>query len=243
MFDIEFTEVCVSTSKMLLERMERGENLPDLYTLRTDFQTAGYGQIGNHWESERGENLLFSTVLHPTGVKATEQFFISEAIALSITEMLEKFMGAVSVKWPNDIYWFDYKLAGILIENNLSGSGIKDCVIGVGLNVNQTIFHSDAPNPFSMRNVTGDGYNLEWLLTMILDNFQRLYAMGLADREELHKKYMAKLFKYGVESRYSDAAGEFTGTITSVEPDGHLHITDSEGRDRRYAFKEVSYIL
>lgn len=240
---ITFIDECASTNRFLLDGIDCGESYADFHTIYTSFQSRGYGQVGNSWESEGGKNLLFSTVLHPVTVKASEQFFISEAIALAVAETLDSEMDSVSVKWPNDIYWQDKKMAGILIENNLSGSHLKDCVIGVGLNVNQKVFRSNAPNPVSMFNITGKEYDVRHILETVLARFRSLYRLGLENRVELHKRYMSRLFRLGVQTTYHDATGVFSGRITSVEPDGHLHITSPDGRDRRYAFKEVQYIL
>lgn len=240
---ITFIDECASTNKLLLDGIDSGESYADFHTIYTSFQSRGYGQVGNSWESEGGKNLLFSTVLHPVTVKASEQFFISEAIALAVAETLDSEMDSVSVKWPNDIYWQDKKMAGILIENNLSGSHLKDCVIGVGLNVNQKVFRSNAPNPVSMFNITGAEHNIKRVLETILENFRRNFYDGLTGRAGLHARYMERLFRFGVQATYHDATGVFSGCISSVEPDGHLHITSPDGRDRRYAFKEVQYIL
>lgn len=240
---INFLDECASTNKLLLESLDKGESFSNLYTIFTAYQSHGYGQIGNKWESEGGKNLLFSTLLYPDRVKATEQFFISEAIALAVAETLDSEMLDVSVKWPNDIYWKSKKIAGILIENNLSGPYVKESVIGVGLNINQDIFLSSAPNPISMKNITGKEHDIRAILCVILEKFEQLYTMGLNNRAELHKRYISRLFRYNQNAMYTDANGEFLGSISSVEPDGHLHIIDIDGTDRRYAFKEVAYVL
>ena len=113
----------------------------------------------------------------------------------------------------------------------------------MGLNLNQDVFHSDAPNPVSLKNITGKTYNTEDALRQILTNFFSLLELGYADRKSLHTRYIERLFRYGAPARYMDEKGHFIGRITDVEPDGHLHIKDSDGYERRYAFKEVSYIL
>ncbi|WP_301748249.1 biotin--[acetyl-CoA-carboxylase] ligase [uncultured Duncaniella sp.] len=116
-------------------------------------QTAGRGQRGNSWEAEPGMNITLSLLLRPEGLEPARQFIISQAVSLAIVEMLDNFIGAdaVSIKWPNDIYVNDSKIAGILIENVISGSAISRSIVGVGLNVNQTEFLSDAPNPVSLK--------------------------------------------------------------------------------------------
>jgi BirA family biotin operon repressor/biotin-[acetyl-CoA-carboxylase] ligase len=129
-----------------------------------DYQTAGRGCGTNRWESERGRNLLFSLLIRPHGLSANRQFHLSMAISLAISETLGQHVGDVSIKWPNDIYWRDGKIAGILIEHTLQGALIKDSIIGVGLNVNQREFRSDAPNPVSLWQISGQETNREELL-------------------------------------------------------------------------------
>ena len=146
-----------STNRWLRERnvFEGDGAEPDMVVV-ADFQTAGRGCGTNSWESERGSNLLFSILLHPKDIKANQQFLISEIIALALAETIAKRVGeGVSIKWPNDIYWHDRKLCGILIEHRLSGDTIAESIIGVGLNVNQTVFVSNAPNPVSLKQITG----------------------------------------------------------------------------------------
>ena len=138
----------------------------------TEFQTSGRGQRGNTWESEPGKNLLFSILAHPGDVKVQEQFFISESIALAVADSVSDLAGdGFTVKWPNDIYWNDSKLAGILIENTLQGSCILDSIIGVGIDVNQTLFKSDAPNPVSLKMITGRDIDRDALLHDIMARF------------------------------------------------------------------------
>ena len=150
---------------------EHGE---DDMVVVADYQTAGRGCGTNTWESERGQNLLFSVLLHPKQVVASRQFHISMAVSVAICEAVEQFIGDVSIKWPNDIYWRDGKLGGILIEHTLQGSGIKDSIIGVGLNVNQRQFTSDAPNPVSLWQICGQATDRRLLLEDILQRFGRL---------------------------------------------------------------------
>ena len=124
----------------------------DMTVVWTDFQRKGRGQGSNQWESEAGKNLTFSVLIHPDKVRAQDQYIISMAVAETMHRFLSGMVdAAIQIKWPNDIYVGDSKIGGILIENHLSGEHIKDCIIGIGLNVNQTVFVSDAPNPISMR--------------------------------------------------------------------------------------------
>ena len=203
----------------------------------TDYQTAGKGQGTNSWESERGKNLLFSIFYHPEGIPANRQFVISMAISLAIADALGEQIGDVSIKWPNDIYWRNGKIGGILIENRLSGQIIRDSIIGVGINVNQQHFHSDAPNPVSLWQIHGQETDREALLHEILDRFS-LYI-----HQDIKERYKAILYRRKGFHPYSDKEGTFMATFVDVEDDGHLLLSDESGKERRYVFKEVQYII
>ncbi len=210
----------------------------------TGFQTSGRGQRGNSWESERDKNLLFSLLCHPTFVKANRQFVLSQAISLSIKEVLDTFAEGFSVKWPNDIYWEERKIGGILIENELNGRNLETAVIGVGINLNQRRFVSDAPNPVSLWQITGNDYDAESLLERIIVRFHKYYQQikeGNAD--EINNKYRNALLRTEGYFRFRDEKGTFEARIHHVEPDGHLVLKDKEGRLRPYNFKEIVYVF
>jgi BirA family biotin operon repressor/biotin-[acetyl-CoA-carboxylase] ligase len=201
-----------------------------------DFQTAGRGQGSNRWESERGKNLLFSMLLHPYGVRAHRQFRISMAISLAICKALGQHIGHLSIKWPNDIYWRDGKIGGILIENTLQGNSVKDCIIGIGLNVNQRVFLSNAPNPVSLWQISEQETDCEQLLHDILEAFQDY--LGKYNNDE----YLSMLYRRKGFHPYSDKDGPFMAELVDVEDSGHLLLRDDDGKERRYAFKEVTFI-
>lgn len=209
-----------------------------------DFQTAGKGQRGNSWESEYGKNLTFSIVLYPNIVKANEQFIISQLVSLSIAECLSKYTDSISIKWPNDIYWNNKKICGILIENALESDFIKNSVIGIGININQEKFVSNAPNPISLKNVTGEDYNLASLLTDIQNSILHLYSQVKEGKtESICQRYKELLFRHEGYHLYNDGTSDFQAKIVSVEPDGILILETQEGVRRSFAFKEVKFIL
>ena len=202
-----------------------------------DYQTAGRGCGTNTWESERGKNMLFSILIHPVEVPVTKQFRISMAISLAILDSLEQYIGDVSIKWPNDIYWRNGKLGGILIENSLQGVCIKDCIIGVGLNVNQQKFYSNAPNPVSLFQIYGEETDRNQLLGDILSRFEQYLLLDIKSR------YLSCLYRRKGYHPYTDKGGAFMAEIVDVEDDGHLLLRDDNGCDRRYAFKEVQFVI
>ena len=142
-----------------------------------DYQEAGRGQGDNTWESERGQNLLFSIVVHPLMVPVHSQFLLSMAEGLALKEALDKYTEAITLKWPNDVYWKDKKIGGTLIENTLGGGHIKNCIFGTGIDVNQTEFKSSAPNPISLKNILGSDVDRKKLMDEIIESFTKYYAM------------------------------------------------------------------
>ena len=204
-----------------------------------DFQTAGKGCGSNSWESERGQNLTFSMLIHPEALEAKEQFRITEVVSVALCNTLERYIyKEVDIKWPNDIYVGDQKICGILIENRLQGSVIKDSIIGIGLNVNQQAFLSDAPNPVSMWQLTGQETNRETLLEAFLQAFNEAW-----ESETIAKAYRQRLYRREGYHAYSDKDGRFEAKLRNVLNDGMLVLEDREGQRRNYAFKEIKYII
>ena len=214
------------------------ENGEGTMVVVADYQTAGKGCGTNSWESERGKNLTFSMLIHPTDIPASQQFRITEVVSVALCEVLEQYIGDVSIKWPNDIYMGDKKICGVLIENRLQGNVIVDSIIGIGLNVNQTEFVSDAPNPVSLRQLLGREIDREALLHDFLETLETV-----SSSETTYSAYRNKLFRMGKQAVFSDETGRFEGTIQDVETDGRLLIKDLSGQARRYAFKEVQFVI
>lgn len=226
-----------STNIWLQKRLAADERSDANLVIWAEYQTAGRGCGTNQWESERGENLTFSMLIHPKELPATQQFHLSMAISLAICDALGQYIGDVSIKWPNDIYWRNGKIGGILIENTLKGSIIMDSIIGVGLNVNQRVFKSDAPNPVSMWQICEHETDREALLKEILEAFERILD------SKIREQYLSKLYRRKGYHPYADKEGAFMAEIVTVEDDGHLVLHDDNGKERRYAFKEVQFII
>ena len=220
------------------------------YTLiSADHQTSGRGQRGNSWESAPGENLLFSLCLTPKEIPASQQFILCELISVAISEVLKSYTTDISIKWPNDIYYRDQKLCGILIEHEIESTTLSRSIIGVGLNVNQTKFISNASNPVSLCQILGHEVEREALLQRIIACFITLYEQYIlllsedSNRYELHQRYTQSLYRKGIQSVYRDAHAEFIATLLDVELDGRLILKDQLGILHSYLFKEVTYII
>ena len=219
--------------------------MPDAMTVAVaSHQTAGRGQGSNRWESEAGKNLLFSILTSPVSVPVAQQFILSMAGALALKQVLDRYTGDITLKWPNDIYWLDTKICGMLLEHTLVGPQIDTTITGVGLNVNQVVFESDAPNPMSLRQITGSIFDREQLMRHIAWRFHRLYRRLLNGGEgTIHRAYLRRLYRRdGRRHRFRDANGDFEAEIKTVLPDGRLMLRDEKQKLRTYAFKEVQYL-
>lgn len=233
-----------STNTFLSGHREDFENLS---LLRAVSQTGGRGQRGNSWEAEPGKNLTFSILFTPAGIHPREQFSISEATVLGICDYLASHGVKGMVKWPNDVYVGDKKIAGILIENSLCGAEILSSIIGVGINVNQKVFLSDAPNPVSLSLLTGLDYDLgEETRTVARSIEKRLLDTEEASRRaELHRDYLSVLWRGTGSHPFRDKASGnlFEARIADIEPDGILVLEEVSGTRRKFAFKETEFIL
>ena len=238
---IELGEVD-STNNFLRHLDTPGDRRMTLVT--AEYQTAGRGADTNRWESARGQNLLFSLRVMPASLPVRRMFAISEATALAVRDSIGGGPGeAFTVKWPNDIYYGDSKVAGILIENDLQGALVTRSTIGIGINVNQRQFLSDAPNPRSLADIAGHDVERRFVLEKFMDCFtHRMQQIDRGEFEALHQEYLQHLYRLGQEHDYSDKDGTFRATITDVEPTGHLVLRDTGVALRRYAFKEVKMI-
>lgn len=231
-FKVIHIEETDSTNRWLKEHGE-GETL-----VVAEYQTAGKGCGSNSWESEKGKNLTFSMLIHPD-ITAHDQFRITEVTSVALCETLAPYIyNKVEIKWPNDIYIGDKKICGMLIENRLQGSTVVDSIIGIGLNVNQRVFESDAPNPVSMWQLLGQDTDREALLQRFLQKWDALWHS-----DSVAADYRSRLYRKCAYAAYQDKDGQFEAQLIDVEPDGHLLLRDSKGCDRRYAFKEVQFII
>lgn len=206
-------------------------------------QTAGRGQRNNYWESEPGKNLLFSIICYPTFVSPDKQFNISKVISLGIFDYLTTFCNGVSIKWPNDIYIGDNKVGGVLIENTIRGNRIASTVAGVGINVNQTNFSSNLPNPVSLQQITQTHYALKPLLTDMLKYINTRYNALIANNTNtIHKAYLQSLYRFERMAWYAAANKKFKAKIINVEEFGYLIVQDENNEIKRFGFKEIKFL-
>jgi BirA family biotin operon repressor/biotin-[acetyl-CoA-carboxylase] ligase len=210
----------------------------------TNYQSAGKGQMGNRWESEDGKNLLFSLILFPDLILPEDQFIISMAVSLGICDFLSEVVPDCKIKWPNDIYIRNDKIAGVLIENAINGNRIESSVIGIGLNINQTTFIGDAPNPVSLKMITGKDYDTEICLKLLAGCLDQRYKQLLSGKnDEISDRYISLLYRLNEWHRFSTGSRIFSGKIVSVTHNGHLLVEDENSTILEFSLKEISFVL
>jgi len=230
-----------NSTSALMRTLLKQDTFPEGFVVYTDFQTAGKGQIENSWESESGKNLLFSILLYPFHIAIHKQFIISQIVSNAIINVLSDFCEGLRIKWPNDIYLNDKKLAGILIENSLRGSQINHTIIGIGLNVNQTNFKSNAPNPVSLKQINKKSLRRKVILERIVENIITIY--NEMDLNKIRETYFINLYRNDGFYSFKAENETFKAQIDDVQPDGKIIMTLENGNSKSFYFKEVEFII
>jgi BirA family biotin operon repressor/biotin-[acetyl-CoA-carboxylase] ligase len=233
----------IDSTNNYLKQLSREQPLAEGTVVIAEFQTGGRGQQGNSWFSSKGDNLLFSLLLLPMNLPANEMFVISCITSLAIEKALSHFVDNICIKWPNDIYWNDKKMGGILIENNLQEGSVKSAVIGIGLNINEKSFPDNLPNPVSLRQITKTEYDKMKIFDIFLHNFFALYhQLKRGEKFEIKEEYMQKLYRSNGYFWFEDNNGKFSAKIVDVLSSGHLILKTKEKEEKKYAFKEVQFL-
>ena len=231
-----------STNEYAKEVIQSGE-CPEGTIVLADYQSGGKGYGNNYWESERNKNLTFSVVLFPKVVPPDEMFAISKAVSLALVDYLSTIFWNVSVKWPNDIYIQHDKIAGILIENAFSGNEIQYSIIGIGLNVNQTLFTRNPPNPTSMKLRAARNFNVMEILPVIATYIENRYLQLFTDFVyQLDEQYLSRLYQYDTYNSYRSRDGVFIAKIIDVTNLGNIVLQTQEGEEKSFGFKEIEFI-
>ena len=232
-----------STNQYLQNLLNEGIDIVDNIVV-TDFQTSGKGQGKNVWESEDGKNLLFSIALDMSFLKAENQFLLTQMISVTIINVLKKYLPeeSLSIKWPNDIYFNDKKIAGILIKNEIRGMMMGTSIIGIGLNVNQTSFNEDLPNPISMKMITGNDYDLEDLLSVIIGQLTTVNSQQQIFSFQFSVfSYTNKLYRYNQWALYEHEGQVKEMMITGYDRFGRLILKEKNDREVVCDLKEISF--
>jgi len=233
-----------STNTFLKNTLSNSKPLPEGTVIMAESQYAGRGQQQNRWHSDAGKNLTFSILLKPSFLAISDQFDLTRAISLGVYDALFPLLGdGLKIKWPNDIYYNDMKLGGMLIENAIQGIQIKHAIIGIGLNINQDNFPDYLPNAASVKQILQRDYDLRRILSDICSHVEGWYLKLKAGQiDVVRKEYLSRLYWLGEHKRFRNAGADFDGTIKSVKNDGLLVVENDKGEDLVFNFKEIQFL-
>ena len=232
-----------STNNFLKNSLTNSKPFPEGTVIMAESQYAGRGQQQNRWHSEDGKNLTFSILLNPVFLPLKQQFDLTRTMSLGIINALTPLLGdQLKIKWPNDIYYADGKLGGILIENMVQSGQIKNSIIGIGLNINQEKFPLEVPNAVSLKQILLKDYDLKLILSDICKNIEAVYLKLKAGHFDLIRKdYLARLYWLNERKRFKAGGKVFEGIIENVREDGVLILNNGSGTSE-YTQKEIEFL-
>lgn len=236
-----------STNDVLMNLLREHPSTPQLFSIMALEQTSGRGQRGNSWFARPNSELTCSILLRDGSISPSKQYAVSEFAAYGLLKTIARYLPEekkrkLSIKWPNDIYYEDKKIAGILIEHSITGETIDYSVIGIGLNLNEVNFPSDIPNPISLRQITSEQYDPEEVLLRLIKRFGFMIdEFLLGNYAEVHREYMLRLFRRKGFHPFKDYEGGFCASIKDVLPTGQIVLLREDGTESIYAFKEVVF--
>jgi BirA family biotin operon repressor/biotin-[acetyl-CoA-carboxylase] ligase len=242
-FTIKTIEETPSTSVMM-KALEKQKLLTNGDVLRAINQTGGIGQSGNSWESEAGKNLTFSLFLDTHFLAASEVFQLNKIMSLALLDYLKnRQLSAVKIKWPNDVYIGDKKIAGVLTHNSFLGDKLENSIVGIGLNMNQIVFLSDAPNPVSLKQISKQEYNLEEELDSLLQCiYMRVIQLAKGELNNINAEYLKDLYGLNEKRQFKDEEGMFFGWIKGIDSFGQLLIEKDTKELVTYDVKTVEFL-
>ncbi len=250
-----------------LARLHAEKTLFEGAVVITKHQEQGRGQRGASWESEPGKNLTLSLLLTPTFLRPDEQFQLNKAVSLGVLEFvvyalmqaspksspkertftryhlsLGEGRGEAAVKWPNDIYIGTKKVAGILIENSVSGNSLQQSIVGIGINVNQEKFSSDLPNPTSLKLITGNNFDLKQCLGQLCYCIEKRYLdLRTTKISKIDTEYLKSLYRFGEFGDYKYREEAIKAKITGVTKSGMLLLQTENGKELECDLKELRF--
>jgi len=240
--EIEILNTTDSTNTVLKAKLAEME-LPEFYALLARNQIAGRGQMAQSWHSEAGKNLTISVVIYPD-CEISNQFFLSKIVSCVLVEYLSELGKPFTIKWPNDIYFQDKKIAGILTENTLSVQKIKQSVVGIGLNVNQTEFPENLPNPISLKSIFQKTFDIEEIASNILERvFLWFKKFKNGQFEEINEYYHQNLLGYRREIRFLINSEACLGYILGTSTEGKLVVGLQNQIVKEFDLKEIKFLF
>jgi len=233
-----------STNNYLKNLASNSKPLIEGTVIMAENQYAGRGQQQNGWFTEAGKNLTFSILLNPRFLAITDQFDLVRAVSLGVFDALEPLLGAeLKIKWPNDIYYRDSKLGGMLIENMIQGGQIKNSIIGIGININQQNFPEWLPNATSLAQILHRDYDLQALLSEICRCIEGWYLNLKAGKiADVRNTYQSRLYWLNEQETFNDGDALFNGTITGTRDNGLLVVKNNNGEELEFSLKEIAFV-
>lgn len=215
------------------------------WVVSAEEQTAGKGMGSNGWESEVGKNLTFSLALDMEFLPAERQFLLSEAVPLGIIEVLDTLLPPekLSIKWPNDIFFENRKLAGILINSTIKANMMDISIIGIGLNVNQMQFQDWPTHPISLKQITGKIYDLQPLLEQIAERILIKVQQLQSSPAAIEQEYLNRLFRYRTWADYEADGKVLRLLMTGIDEFGRLQLIDEQQNAHCYEIKQIRFVL
>lgn len=234
-----------STNEYLKNRVRKNDEFHEGTIVVATEQTSGKGLDTNSWESEAGKNLTFSILLKPGFLKPERQFMLNKAIALGLFDYIQSVIknNEVTIKWPNDIYINNGKVAGTLINNTISGNNILYSIIGIGFNINQSLFRSNAPNPVSLKHYLQYILDLNECLNSFCTFLNIRYGQLINhEHSRLNSDYLNALYRYKEVFPYRIKGEIVNAMITGVSEYGKLQLVSQSNRTIECDLKEIEYL-
>ena len=233
-----------STNNFLKQLASNSKPVIEGTVIMAENQTAGRGQQQNGWHAEAGKNLTFSLLLKPSFLPVTQQFDLVRAVSLGVFDALHPLLGdSLKIKWPNDIYYGNRKLGGMLIENMIQGGQIKNAIVGIGLNINQEKFPDNLPNATSVKQILQQDYDLKTLLSDICRHIEAYYLNLKAGKILfVRETYLTRLYWLNEQKEYKSKDGQFAGTIKSVKDNGILVVENNKHEELEFSLKEIEFV-
>lgn len=205
-------------------------------------QTAGKGQRAREWKSAAGMNIAMSVILQPPGLALSQSFLLSMATAAGVHRFFSLYAGeATKVKWPNDIYWQDRKTAGVLIENIVQGNQWKAAIVGIGININQTVFDGLDKKAVSLKQITGKEHDpvlmAKELYGYLIDAYQALQKQPSI----ICDQYKSLLYKLNQTVRLKQGSRVFEAVVKGVSTTGELIVQHAV--EESFAVGEVAWVI
>jgi BirA family transcriptional regulator, biotin operon repressor / biotin---[acetyl-CoA-carboxylase] ligase len=238
-----------STNRYLSNLLDE-EKPGDGTAVLADCQSAGEGMASNHWHSEYGKNLLLSILFLPHFLDTKKIFLFNKAIAVAARNFIAQIVDQITykrrvcIKWPNDIYVNNEKICGIKIEITIRGSQLQNVIVGIGLNINQTQFPDDLPNPVSLKLISGKNYSVDDCFHFLCNELEKQYlTLKAGHYEKINRQYLQYLYRLNKPGEFEDTTGIFNGVIKDVDENGRLCIETPDGNISKYEMKDVRYVL